>query len=255
MRQALVERIDDGSTGQAVLRADHVGDPVERRLGAPGEEDLGPFAGKRTRHGTADRTTRAVGTPPRPAITVRLPSMATHRDQGPLQGRVSARAEALVQEFAAANDELIALLQQASPEQWRMHTADEGELRPVGVIAHHVAVAHARIAQRVEAFAHARPVPARHPELFDERNAQHARANPDPDQGATLDLLRANGAAVAALIAGLSDVELERAASEDPGAPVMTTAEVIELRQIGHVRSHLATIKTVLGRPPTSSEP
>jgi hypothetical protein len=157
---------------------------------------------------------------------------------------MSARAEALARQFAAANDDLLALLEQATPEQWRQRTADEGELRPVGLIAHHVAEGHARIAQRVDAFAQARPVPARRPELFDERNAQHARDNPDPDQRATLDLLRANGAAVAALIAGLSDAELERTASEDPGAPLMTTADVIELRQIGHVRSHLATIKT-----------
>jgi DinB superfamily len=159
---------------------------------------------------------------------------------------MSARAQALARAFEEANQELIALLQQATPEQWRQRTLDEGELRPVGVIAHHVALAHPRIAQRVEAFAQARAVPARHPELFDERNAQHARDNPDPDQQATLDLLRESGAAVAALIAGLSDVELERTASEDPDAPVMTTAEIIEQRQIGHVRTHLGTIKRML---------
>ena len=128
---------------------------------------------------------------------------------------MSARAEALAQQFAQANNDLIALLAHATPAQWRQRTADEGELRPVGVIAHHVALAHPRIAQRVEAFAHGRPVPARHPELFDTRNAQHARDNPEPDQRATLELLRESGAVVAALIAGLSDVQLERTASED----------------------------------------
>jgi hypothetical protein len=60
---------------------------------------------------------------------------------------------------------------------------------------------------------------------------------------------------VAALIAGLSDAGLERMASEDPGAPLMTTAEVIEQRQIGHVRSHLAAIRTVLSTMHTRSEP
>jgi hypothetical protein len=35
----------------------------------------------------------------------------------------------------------------------------------------------------------------------------------------------------------------------------MTTAEVIEQRQIGHVRSHLATIKTVLSPARTSPQP
>ena len=183
-----------------------------------------------------------------------LAGLTIDRDPPPgaLPG-TSARAEALARQFAEANDQLAALLEQATAEQWRQRTADEGELRPVGVIAHHVAVAHARIAQRVEAFAHGRPVPARRPELFDERNAQHARDNPDPDQRTTLELLRENGASVVALIAGLSDVELERTASEDPGAPTMTTAEVIELRQIGHVRSHLATIRTALGAQHTNT--
>lgn len=160
---------------------------------------------------------------------------------------MSSRAEVLSRQFAAANDELVALLEQASSDQWRQRTSDEGELRPVGVIAHHVAEAHPRIAQRVDAVAHGRPVPARHPELFDERNARHAQDNPDPDQRVTIDLLRQRGAAVVALIAGLSDPDLERTASEDSAAPVLTTAEVIELRQIGQVRSHLASIRTVLG--------
>ena len=159
---------------------------------------------------------------------------------------MSPRADELARRFSAANDELIALLEQATPELWRQRTQDEGELRSVGVIAHHVAGGHTRIAQRVEAFARGRPVPARHPELFDERNAQHARENPDPDQRATINLLRERGAEVASLIANLTDDELDRTSTEDPGAPLMTTAEVIEQRQIDHVRGHLATIKTVL---------
>jgi selenocysteine lyase/cysteine desulfurase len=161
-------------------------------------------------------------------------------------------ANALAQEFAAANAELIALLEQASPEHWRMRTADEGELRPVGVIAHHVAEAHARIARRVEACAAGQPVPARHPELFDARNAQEARDHPDPDQRTTIERLRQTGAAVVALIARLSDLQLAQTASEDPGAPTLTTEQLIELRQIGHVRSHLATLRSALGddRPP-----
>ena len=158
---------------------------------------------------------------------------------------MGAVAEELARAFAAANAELIALLEDASPEQWRALTADEGELRPVGVIAHHVAWAHRHISRRVEAFATGQPVPPRRPERFDERNARHALENPDPDRAATLALLRADGAAVQALIAGLSDAQLARTSSEDPGAQTMTTAEVIEQRQIGHVRGHLAAIRTV----------
>jgi hypothetical protein len=167
--------------------------------------------------------------------------------RGRYAARMSERANALAREFAAANAELIALLESATPEQWRERTEDEGELRPVSVIAHHVATAHPRIARRVEAFAHGEAVPARQPELFDERNARHWRDNPEPEQRATIEFLRQNGAAVAELLSSLTDSELERTASEDPGAPRMTTSEVIEQRQIGHVHTHLATIRTVLG--------
>jgi hypothetical protein len=159
---------------------------------------------------------------------------------------MSDRAADLARQFVAANNELIALLERATPAEWRQRTADEGELRAVGVIARHVALAHPRIAARVEAFAHGQPVPARRPEQFDERNAREASEQPDPDQREIIDRLRQSGSAVAALIAGLSDAELERTAREDPDGPLLTTAEVIEQRQIGHVRSHLATLRTVL---------
>ncbi|MBV9322385.1 MAG: DinB family protein [Chloroflexi bacterium] len=159
---------------------------------------------------------------------------------------MTARAESLAQAFAAANDELIGLLERAGPEKWRERTPDDGELRPVGVIAHHVAEAHLRIARRVEAFARGEPVAARHPELFDDRNAREAQEHPDPDQRATIERLEHTGATIFSMIAGLSDAELDRTSSEDPGAPALTTAEVIELRQIGHVRSHLATIRAAL---------
>jgi hypothetical protein len=155
------------------------------------------------------------------------------------------QARDLARRFLEANDELIALLESATPEQWNRRTLDEGELRPISVIAHHVATAHPRIARRVEAFAHGQPVPARQPELFDERNARHWRDNPEPDQADTIALLRASGGEVYQLIADLTDADLQRTSSEDRDGPVMTTADVIEQRQIGHVVGHLAAIKTV----------
>ena len=161
---------------------------------------------------------------------------------------MSSCARELADEFQTANDELVQMLGRATPEQWRMRTLDEGELRPVGVIALHVAVAHLRIARRVEAFARGEPVPGRHPELFDARNAREAANNPEPDQAATIERLRRDGAAITALIAGLSDAQLERTATEDEGGEVLSTAQVIELRQIGHVRSHLHTISAALNR-------
>jgi hypothetical protein len=82
---------------------------------------------------------------------------------------MSTRAERLAREFAEANDALARLLERATPEQWLRCTRDEGELRPIGIIAHHVAWAHHHINQRVRAFAEGLPVPPRRPDLFDER--------------------------------------------------------------------------------------
>ncbi len=69
-----------------------------------------------------------------------------------------------------------------------MATAHAGRwrTRSLGVIAHHVAWAHAHINARVRAFAERHSVPARRPDLFDERNARLARENPDPRQNETL---------------------------------------------------------------------
>jgi len=163
---------------------------------------------------------------------------------------VSARAERLARDFLAANGELIELVEHATPDQWRELTRDEGELRPAGVIAYHVAWAHQHINQRVRAFAAGQPVPPRRPDLFDERNARQAREHPSPDRQETVAWLRRDGEAIAAMIAGLTDAQLDRRAREDPDAPEMTTADVIEQRQIGHVRGHLATLESVLRAPP-----
>jgi hypothetical protein len=71
--------------------------------------------------------------------------------------------------------------------------------------------------------------------------------NPEPEQLATIERLPQTGAAVHELIAGFTDADLERTGVQDAGAEILTTALVIELRQIGHVRGHLVSIGTVLG--------
>jgi DinB superfamily len=162
---------------------------------------------------------------------------------------MSAHAQRLAKEFAEANDALIRVLEGLTPAQWCQRTRDEGELRPIGVIAHHVAWGHRHINQRVRAFADGSPVPPRRPDLFDERNARLARENPNPDQAATIAWLRREGEDITVMIAGLTDAQLQRRAREDPLAPELTTAEVIELRQIGHVRGHLASITSVPDEP------
>jgi len=155
---------------------------------------------------------------------------------------VSERADRLAAEFEAANAELVAHLEALTPEQWLAPTAaGDEEVRPVGVVALHVAEAHLNINARVLALASGGEVPPRRPELFAERNARHAAENPRPDQVKTIELLRRNAGIVAARTRALGDEELDRPGFVT-GEP--TTAEgEFRNRQLAHVRTHLASIR------------
>jgi hypothetical protein len=154
----------------------------------------------------------------------------------------SLRSEALAAEFEAANELFAVYLERLSPEQWQEKTrADDEELRPVGVVALHVAESHLNINARVLALAAGTEVPARRPELFAERNARHAAANPDPDQAETIALLRRNGSTVASRFRELTAEDLDRP-GEVSGEPATAESE-FSGRLMNHIRSHYASIK------------
>jgi len=154
----------------------------------------------------------------------------------------SRRAEILAAEFETANEQFAAFLERMTPEEWRARTrADDDEVRQVGVVVLHVAEAHLGINARVMALAAGTDVPPRIPELFAERNARHAEANPNPDQAETIALLRRNASAAAARFRALSEEELDRA-GEVSGEPATAESE-FSGRQMNHLRSHFASIK------------
>jgi len=154
----------------------------------------------------------------------------------------SRRAEVLAAEFEAANELFAVYLERLGPEEWLAPTkADDEELRPVGVVALHVAESHLGINARVTALAAGTEVPARRPEIFAERNARHAEANPEPDQVETIALLRRNGSLVAARFRALTDEELDRP-GEVSGEPATAETE-FSGRQMTHLRSHFASIR------------
>jgi uncharacterized damage-inducible protein DinB len=69
---------------------------------------------------------------------------------------VSERAQALAEQFEQANNEAIAAVEGCSDEQWRRHV--ESENRSVGVVMHHVAIAHPVIAEWLTAAARGQDV-------------------------------------------------------------------------------------------------
>ena len=85
---------------------------------------------------------------------------------------MSERAQALAEQFEQANNEAIATVEGCSDEQWRRHV--ESENRSVGVVMHHVAIAHPVIAAWVTAAARGQDVGVERGRI-DQFNAQHAR--------------------------------------------------------------------------------
>jgi uncharacterized damage-inducible protein DinB len=159
---------------------------------------------------------------------------------------VSERAQALADQFEQANNEAIAAVEGCSDEQWRRHV--EAENRSVGVVMHHVAIAHPLIAAWVTAAARGQDVGVERGRI-DQFNAQHACEQATCTKAEMLDLLRRNGEAAARVVRDLDDAQLDSSATIITEMPLMTAQQVTERILIGHVRGHLSTVRTAIGDP------
>jgi hypothetical protein len=140
---------------------------------------------------------------------------------------------------------------QLSPEEWRaqcgnhptIRAGDEDENRPVGTVAHHTAVALPRLVGMLRAVVAGEPIEP----PSSERVAEHARSNPDPDQGETVALLRRNATDAGEYVRSLSDDELARTGQTMAGE--LSAAEVVSRVFVGHAIWHEGSIKASLGNP------
>ena len=153
------------------------------------------------------------------------------------------RTEQLVARFEAVNDDVIALVNACSDEQWRRR-GDEGW--SAAVVAHHIAVVHDEFMPLVRAFAGGETFsPGSSMDAVDRINADHAREFADVGKAETVDALRANGAALAHLLRTLTDDALDRTAGTYGGRE-MKVAQVVEWIVIGHAQSHLNSFRAAL---------
>ena len=112
----------------------------------------------------------------------------------------TSRSGRLADQFEAALEGFIGKVESLSSEQWRMRGKntpgmrinDEDEARPLGVIAHHVAVNQKVIMGRIHAVLHDAPTP---PANFKEINARHANEYADTTKADVVTLLRHSGLA------------------------------------------------------------
>jgi hypothetical protein len=147
-------------------------------------------------------------------------------------------------ELRSANDEVLSLVEGCSEDDWRQIVPGEGW--PVAVVMHHVASGHGLVAEWIESARRGDDITTSAAEI-DAANARHAEEFAEVSREATAELLRANGAALDSLIAGLTEDEMANEVGFAPAGGALFSTEQLCGAAAGHVRSHLGHVKEVLG--------
>lgn len=159
---------------------------------------------------------------------------------------MSQRTQELVQRFNAVNAELISYIEGCAETDLDRITTGEGW--PVRVTAHHLAVSHEPVAGLAQLLGSGQPLPSLTQEIFHHGNAQHAAEHATVSKQTLLDALHRGGAQASAIVSGLHDDTLDRSGYFTLINAEITAQDIIENILIGHVRSHLASIKAAVGK-------
>jgi hypothetical protein len=162
----------------------------------------------------------------------------------------TSRSGRLADQFEAALEGFITKVESLSSDQWRMRGKntpgmrinDEDEARPLGVIAHHVAVNQKVIMGRIQAVLQDAPTPAVN---FKEINARHANEYADTTKAEVVTLLRNSGSQIAKDLRAIPNEKLDLA-RELPSGGTMTVQQRIERVLIGHIQGHQGSIEATI---------
>ena len=143
---------------------------------------------------------------------------------------------------------LAAFADTLSDEEW-LAPVSARDLRPLGVIVHHVATMYPLEITAAKVIAVGNPVTDVTWDVIAEINANHALEHSGVTKTEALELLHRNSTEAADAVRRFTDEELDRAApfSLSFGAP-MTTQFVIEDHALRHAWHHLAAIRKAVGR-------
>src|SRR5262249_16236943 len=157
---------------------------------------------------------------------------------------MGAKGDALAKQFESKAQEATAVFEKLSDADWKK--VAQGEKWSVGIIAHHVAQAHAGIAGVIKSMAsghHTAPISM---DDINAGNAKHAKDFANVSKAETVALHKKNAAEAAALVRGLDDTALARSASALKGMPPMTTEQAVVGILIGHLEDHLGSIRKTI---------
>jgi hypothetical protein len=159
------------------------------------------------------------------------------------------RSARLADQFEAAQEGFIRVVESLTVEHWRMRGKntpqlrinDEDESRPVGVIAHHVAVNQDWIMNRIKAIIEDKPTPAVD---FKDINAHHANEHAHATRAEVLALLWDSKPRIAKELRAIRDNQLDKERQLPSGT--MTVQQRIERVLIGHMKSHQGSIEATI---------
>ena len=161
----------------------------------------------------------------------------------------TSRSAGLADQFEAAQQSFINLVESLTDEQWRMRGVntpelrqnDEDESRRVGVIAHHVASTQPWIMGRIRAIIEDGPTP---PVDFKIINAEHAIEHADATKAEVMGLLLDSLRRITNEVRAIPDNMLDKERQLPSG--VMTVQQRIERVLIGHMKAHQASIEATI---------
>lgn len=158
---------------------------------------------------------------------------------------MSPRADQLVTEFTAVNDDLIASVSGCTDEQWQRQSAEEGW--SVAAVAHHVAVSNGAISGMLSSQAAGNPdLPNISTADLHAGNAAHARDYATVGKQETLDLLRSNGDVVVQTLQSIDDDAFFDQPAGVFGGNELSVGQVAQFVLVGHTAGHTASIKQTL---------
>jgi hypothetical protein len=158
----------------------------------------------------------------------------------------TSRSTRLADEFEAAQERFIKLVESLTDDKWRIRGVntpelrqnDEDESRPVGVIAHHVASTQPWIMSRIRAIIEDEPTP---PVDFKIINAEHAVEHAGATRAEVVGMLQQNLQRITAEVRAIPDHMLDKERQLPTG--VMSVQQRIERVLIGHMKAHEASIE------------
>jgi len=152
------------------------------------------------------------------------------------------RTETLATAFEQVAGNILMVADGLSDTAWDV--APTGETRTAGQIAYHMAEVYHNVSGFIRMAVGGQPLPALTMADIHDLNAEQVAHSADMGRAATLEMLRQNSAATAALLRSLSDAQLDI----DTGflGYSMTVESLAQNALVGHTEEHLASIRSAV---------